>query len=233
MNKIAVNQDNSEKNIRFDWAMKHLLRNKENYVAVEGFLNAFLKEYVTVTSIADDNEYPEHFNRVDIKGELANGEKILVELQNSNTEDFESHFFHVLHANIREKHAGMNRVFQLYIVHSEAPVDSEDYIYQSGIVFRNMEDDKEVILPDSSMKYFELSAIWRLTPKTYIVKLNNFNNEIREPLDEWVYYLKNNVIPDNFTAEGLPEAREILKTSSLPEEEYNSYIQYIEANKYV
>ena len=33
---------NGENYIRFDWAMKRLLRNKANYVVLEGFLSSLL-----------------------------------------------------------------------------------------------------------------------------------------------------------------------------------------------
>ena len=37
-----------ENYIRFDWAMKRLLRNKANYAVLEGLLTALLEEKVTI-----------------------------------------------------------------------------------------------------------------------------------------------------------------------------------------
>lgn len=39
----------SEKYIRFDWAMKRLLRNKANYVVLEGFLSSLLGKKIKYT----------------------------------------------------------------------------------------------------------------------------------------------------------------------------------------
>lgn len=52
--------------IRFDWAMKRLLRNKANYAVLEGLLTTLLNEKVTIllpidsTPYADD-DIPKHF----------------------------------------------------------------------------------------------------------------------------------------------------------------------------
>ena len=37
-----------ESYIRFDWAMKRLLRNKANYAVLEGLLTTLLEEKVTI-----------------------------------------------------------------------------------------------------------------------------------------------------------------------------------------
>ena len=37
--------------IRFDWAIKRLLRNKVNFVVLEGFLTELLSEKVTIENV--------------------------------------------------------------------------------------------------------------------------------------------------------------------------------------
>lgn len=39
--------------IRFDWAMKRLLRNKANYAVLEGLLTALLEEKVTIHKLLE------------------------------------------------------------------------------------------------------------------------------------------------------------------------------------
>ena len=73
--------------IRFDWAMKRLLRNKTDYVVIEGLLTSVLNTPVEIEEVVksqpfETDDISECF-RVDllirIKGELA-----LVEIQNNN-----------------------------------------------------------------------------------------------------------------------------------------------------
>lgn len=42
-----------ENYIRFDWAMKRLLRNKANYAVPEGLLTALLEEKVTIHKLLE------------------------------------------------------------------------------------------------------------------------------------------------------------------------------------
>jgi predicted transposase/invertase (TIGR01784 family) len=47
-------------------------------------------------------------------------------------------------------------------------------------------------------------------------------------LDQWIYYLKNNKILDNFTAPGLGKAREVLSFDNMSEEEKKQYLRNVE-----
>jgi predicted transposase/invertase (TIGR01784 family) len=54
----------------------------------------------------------------------------------------------------------------------------------------------------------------------------------KDSLDEWIYYLKNNTIPDNFTARGLAEAREKLRYDSLSEQDKKNYDHHLGQTRY-
>jgi len=56
--------------------------------------------------------------------------------------------------------------------------------------------------------------------------VKNFDNIARDTLDEWVYFLKNSDIRDDFTARGLKKAKEKLDVLQLPEMERKAYERY-------
>ena len=71
----------SKKLIRFDWAIKRLLRNKANFGVLEGFLSELLYDTIEIKQIleseANQQADDDKFNRVDIltqnsKNELLN-----------------------------------------------------------------------------------------------------------------------------------------------------------------
>ena len=78
--------------VRFDWAMKRLLRQKSNYAVLEGFLSVLLHEEVKIISLKEsesNQESPEaKFNRVDIFVENSFGELMIIEIQNSEEVDY-------------------------------------------------------------------------------------------------------------------------------------------------
>ena len=74
--------------IRFDWAMKRLLRNKANYAVLEGFLTTLLNEKIAIQRLLESESNQEDefdkYNRVDILAENSRNELILIEVQNNN-----------------------------------------------------------------------------------------------------------------------------------------------------
>ena len=65
-------------------------------------------------------------------------------------------------------------------------------------------------------------------PKYFILKVNNFADIAHDSLDEWIYFLKNSEVKDEFSAKGLQEVREKLREESLPEDERRAYQRYQE-----
>ena len=78
--------------IRFDWAIKRLLRQKANFGVLEGFLTVFLGEKITIvelleseamekdTEVLNNCHEDDKFNRVDIKALNDKGEIIIVKI---------------------------------------------------------------------------------------------------------------------------------------------------------
>ena len=79
--------EQKDKYIRFDWAVKRLLRNKANFGVLEGFLTVLLGETIRIVEIleSEGNQQRENekFNRVDIKARNSKDEIIIVEVQNT------------------------------------------------------------------------------------------------------------------------------------------------------
>ena len=81
-----------EKLIRFDWAIKKLLRNKANFDVLEGFLSAMLHEDITVLRILESESNQEDdvdkLNRVDLLVENTQHDLIIIEVQVKSEYDF-------------------------------------------------------------------------------------------------------------------------------------------------
>ena len=77
----------SDELIRFDYAIKKLLRNKGGFGILEGFIEVFLGKKCKIQSIleSESNKANEDdkYNRVDIKAEDEDGEIFIVEVQTS------------------------------------------------------------------------------------------------------------------------------------------------------
>ena len=74
--------------IRFDWAMKRLLRNKTNHAVLEGLLLSLIGKKIVIKhfleSEGNQEDLLDKYNRVDILAEDEDGELIIIEIQNSH-----------------------------------------------------------------------------------------------------------------------------------------------------
>ena len=68
----------------------------------------------------------------------------------------------------------------------------------------------------------------QLYPEYYILKVNDFNQVAKSPLEEWIYYLNTGDIPDSATASGLTEARERLKLDKMTKAELEAYYRHLD-----
>ena len=82
----------TKKLIRFDWALKSILRNKANFDVLEGFLSNLLKEEITLDGFMESESNQEEarrkFNRVDLLCRDSQGRCIIIEIQNRREADY-------------------------------------------------------------------------------------------------------------------------------------------------
>ena len=84
------------------------------------------------------------------------------------------------------------------------------------------------ILSPFQKQTFKVDSVSQLYPEYYILKVNDFNQVARSPLEEWIYYMNTGDIPDSATAPGLDEARQRLKLDKMTKEELNAYYRHLD-----
>src|SRR6056297_201909 len=224
--------------IRFDWAIKRLLRNKADFTVLEGFLTELLKQEVVIDSILESESNQkidsDKFNRVDILVKNSKGELAIIEIQNENEYDY----FHRMaygtskviteYISVGEPYKNIKKVYSINIVYFDLG-QGDDYVYHGKTDFLGIHKSDKLKL---SAKQTELlggkTEPYEIYPEYYVLKVNNFDDVARDTLDEWIYYLKNNDIKDEFKAKGIEEAKERWRVDSLPEEERKRYLKHIE-----
>lgn len=65
-----------------------------------------------------------------------------------------------------------------------------------------------------------------------VLRVDEFNDVARTPLDEWISFLKTGEIEDSYTAKGLSEAREKLRLVTLSDAERAKYYRDMDAISY-
>ena len=65
-----------------------------------------------------------------------------------------------------------------------------------------------------------------------MIKVNQFDNVAKDKLDQWIYFLKNEEIKQNFDAKGLEKAKEVLDILKLNDEQRAEYERYVADLRY-
>jgi predicted transposase/invertase (TIGR01784 family) len=226
----------SDKHIRFDWAIKKLLRHKSNFVILEGFLSELLKEDILIQEILESESNKQTLedksNRVDILVKNSKGQLLLIEVQNEKSHNY----FHRMnygqakliseHIFIGDDYDTVKKVYSINIVYFDLG-QGTDYVYIGETKFTGMHNQDDLKLSETQKQLYTAQHPKDIFATYYILKVNNFNNIAKDTLDEWIYFLKNSEIPNNFQAKGLKEARERMRVDNLENNEKIAYQQYI------
>lgn len=228
----------NKKLIRFDWAIKRLLRNKANYVVLEGFLSELLFENIKIERILESESNQEtdddKFNRVDILTQNSKKELIIIEIQST----YEIDYFHRMaygvsksifeNLNLGQKYSEIKKIISINIVYFDLG-QGQDYIYKGRTDFRGLHQNDLLGLSDRQKTTFLKENVSDIFPEYYILKVNQFNDNAKDTLDEWIYFLKNSEVKDDFKAKGLKEAGEVLDIMRLPKDDEYAYNRYLDS----
>ena len=223
--------------IRFDWAMKRLLRNKANFAVLEGLLTTLLGETILIQKLLESESNQEDefdkYNRVDMLAENSKGELILIEVQNNNEY---AYFQRMLfgasklvteYINRGEGYDQVRKVYSVNIVYFSLGC-GKDLVYHGKTEFRGIHQGDILELTPFQKQTFKVDSVSQLYPEYYILTVNDFNQVAKSPLEEWIYYLNTGDIPDTATAPGLNEARQRLKLDRMTKEELNAYYRHLD-----
>lgn len=224
--------------IRFDWAIKRLLRQKANFDVLEGFLTVFLNEKVKIMEILESEGYQvsadDKFNRMDIKAKNSKGEIIIVELQNIREVNYHERILYGVakaiteHIKLGNTYQEVKKVYSISILYFDLGRGS-DYLYIGQNNFVGVHTKDHLVISTKEEGVIKPKYPAEIFPTYYLVRVNNFNEVAKSPLEEWMRYLKEGVINEKTTAPGLREAREKLQYYSMSDAERYAYDEHVNA----
>ena len=227
--------------ITFDWAMKRLLRSKANFEILEGFLSELLNEDIRILEILESESNKESksdkFNRVDLKVKNSAGEIIIIEVQYEREFDYLQRMLYgtsrviTEHQQESEPFSTLVKVISINILYFDLGHGS-DYIYRGTTCFTGIHDKDNLQLSNRQRKLYGKDQLHHIFPEYYLIRINNFNDIAATTLDEWIYFLKNEEIKDEFKAKGLQKAKKAFSLLNLPEKDRLAYARYQDDLRY-
>lgn len=225
------------KYIRFDWAMKRLLRQKANFGILEGLLTTLLGMKIKIRQMleSEGNQDDENdkYNRVDMLAENDKGELFLIEVQN-NTEY--AYFQRMLFGTSKlvteyikkgQGYENVRKVYSVNIVYFSLGKGT-DIVYHGKTEFRGIHNGDLLELSPFQRHKFNVDEVSDLYPEYYILKVNDFNRVAKSSIEEWAYYLNTGDVPKGAKAPGMEEVKEQLKVDRMSKAERSAYYKHLD-----
>ena len=224
--------------VRFDWAVKRLLRNKSNFVVLEGFLSTLLGQEIRIVKMLESesnkDSVDDKFNRVDIKARNSKDEIIIVEIQNTRELYYLERILYGVakaiteHISLGERYYAVKKIYSISILYFDIG-KGEDYLYhgQNHFIGVHTGDRLEVTTKEKDAIVHKIPA--EIFPEYFLIRVNEFDKVAVTPLEEWIEYLKTGCIRPDTTAPGLEEARQKLIYYNMSKEERHAYDEHLSA----
>ncbi|OUN79596.1 PD-(D/E)XK nuclease family transposase [Bacteroides sp. An51A] len=219
--------------IRFDWAIKRLLRDKANFSVLEGLLTVLLCEEIRIEEIIKDEKAycvwdDAQTDRIDIKAKDKKGDDIVIRIQNMRKLYYLERIRFGTPAFAEHIYQEVNKVYLVSILYFDLG-KGNDYLYHGQNRFIGVHTNDELLITAKEEGAIIQKLPQEVFPEYYLIRVNEFNQVAKTPLEEWVKYLKTGIIDPDTTAPGLPEAREKLRYYDMSPEERHEYDEHVNA----
>ena len=231
-----MEQDNTY--IRFDWAMKHMLRDKANFGILEGLVSVLLgeevKKDVILESEGNQESERDKFNRVDIKARNSKGHIILVEVQLTRQLYYLERILYGVcktiteHISIGDKYDQIKKVYSISILYCDYG-RGDDYVYHGETRFKGIHTGNDLLVSTKEEGVIVQHLPREVFPEYYLVRVNHYNKIPESPLDEWMTYLKTGKIKEDTRVPGLQEVKKKLQYLSMTPQERSEYDAHMDS----
>jgi predicted transposase/invertase (TIGR01784 family) len=220
---MLENEKNKRTLISFDWALKSLLRQSDNFDILEGFLTALLKEDITILGLAANEAGKDTENRLDLLAENSKKREIIISVQCGGNPDCIDRAYYSAKKSLVNSMKNGYRYRQV------------KKIISISIVYFNFLQTAAVLKAETNFFNAETGEMQKdidssVFAEYYFIQPKVFGDIIKTPLDEWIYMFKYSEVKENFTAKNIQKAKNKLAYAGMTAEELQSYDAF-ELNK--
>jgi predicted transposase/invertase (TIGR01784 family) len=227
--------------VRFDWAMKNLLRDKANFDVLEGFLSAVLREDISVIELleseSNQSDFDKKFNCVDMLVKDSQERQIIIEIQNHRESDYIERILWgaseltVDSLVLGEDYRNIKKVISISILYFDFSFNvngKNDYIYYGNTDFKGMQTTNPFAFSRKiAPKTFKTFRTTDIFPEFYLIEVEHFQDVIKTDIDEWIYMLKHSAIRADFNSKNIDKAGEKLTLLKMNPEKRRAYEKYV------
>ena len=164
-------------------------------------------------------------------------EVVVVEVQLTKESDFFQRILFGTTASINDQigigqdYKVIKKIYSINILYFNFG-EGDDNAYHGYIDFHGMTKEGSVLRfnTENERKYMRNSMVTppeKVFPEYFLLRINQFNEVAKTPIEEWMAYLKDGVISENTSTPGLQEARSKLSVMKMTKDEFKAYRAYM------
>jgi predicted transposase/invertase (TIGR01784 family) len=225
--------------ISFDYAIKYLLKNKKDYDIIEGFISAVLQtkgyKSVKIISLLDTESNREHYHvkksLADLVVEDEDHHQYIIEIERN----FKESFVHkscfntsrliVDHLSMGADYTQISKVFHISLLYFTI---GNGAIYHGQTLIYDIDSQAPLTLSLMNNDTGECYNAANIFPEFFYIAIPTFNDIINRELDEWLYMLKHNTVPEHYHSAYMTKVAEklnFLKMSPTEQADYQHYLK--------
>ena len=223
--------------ISFDYAIKYLLRNKSDYEIIEGFISSILatKGYKPVKIISllesesNKEEKKDRRSLADVIVEDEDKKKYIIEIERNVKLSFiEKACFNtsrIIVDSIKESadYSSIIKVFHISLLYF--PV-GKGPIHHGKTLIHEIETNQKLnlhIINKNSQTSYDATEIF---PEYFFISIPLFNDRLEKEVDDWLYILKHDEVPNKFRSKYIEKVKERLSILKMTKKQYYEYLNY-------
>ncbi len=214
-----------------------MLRDKSNFDILEGFLTALLEKDIKIINLLESESNQEDetdkFNRVDLLTVDDKGDYIIIEIQNEREIHYIERLLYgaskliVENLKLGQGYKQIKKVISVSILYFTLGDEVDDYVYYGNTEFRGIHTNNPLVLRRKDKETINTIETKEIYPEYYLIEVEKFEDVIQSDLDEWIYFLKNECIKDDFKSKNIKKVNEKLDIMKMGKEERNRYERYL------
>ncbi len=224
--------------ICFGWALNNLLNRKANFEILEGFLSELLKEDIHILNALksdDDGEIRRFFNQLSLCATNGQGDTIIIRVHCDTQYDYLHKIFRATSGRVIEQPIDKvscpktQKAISVNIFMQFDLGEGSDYVYRRDTTAFIGTHDRDLLqLSKNELRLYRKEDTHSFLPECYLLRTKSFDDITRDPLDEWIYLLKNGEIRNDFSAKGIEKAKQELDIIKLSDKEHRAYARYLD-----
>ncbi|OON98863.1 MAG: hypothetical protein ATN35_03445 [Epulopiscium sp. Nele67-Bin004] len=215
--------------VSFDYAMKYILRQKTNFDILEGFLEALLKEEITIIDILESESNKDRdeskLSRVDLMAKDSNDRRLIIEIQYDREDDYlerilwESSKVITDSLDKSQPYKNVVKVISISILYFNLGY-GEYCTYKGCVEFKSLNEEQK-----------GLKLKRNVFPEYYLINVDRFKDVINSDLDEWIYMFRHSEVPENPKAKHMDKVQDKLDVLKMTKQEKIAYETFIRNKK--